>query len=127
MNSNAIPVVLTADPDPCQREILEALFAKAGWKSVGARTACETALKAMAYHPDLIVLETTFPDGNGPDLCARLRRDPATAGIPIMFRSELNEEFDQIAAFASGADDYTSKTLGTAQIHARALNLIRRR
>ncbi len=78
--------------------------------------AIETAL------PDLVLLDIMMPDLDGYDVCRRLKADPATAEIPVIFLSALNEALDKVKAFEVGGIDYITKPFQTAEVVARTRN-----
>ncbi len=69
--------------------------------------------------PDLILLDILMPDMDGFEVCKRLKQDPDTAGIPIIFITALNEEEDQIRGFELGAVDFVTKPFMPSVVKAR--------
>lgn len=59
--------------------------------------------------PDAIVLDIVMPDDTGLELCRRLRADPLTASVPILFCSSKDQEFDQFWALRQGGNAYITK------------------
>ena len=59
--------------------------------------------------PDLIVLDVMMPDLDGYEVCRRLKADPSTAPIPVIFLSARDQVFDETAGFQVGAVDYVTK------------------
>jgi two-component system phosphate regulon response regulator PhoB len=69
-----------------------------------------SALAAAREHPpDLAVLDIMMPGMSGLEVCRELRKDPATANIPVILLTALAQEADITAGFAAGADDYIVK------------------
>ncbi len=58
---------------------------------------------------DAVVLDVNLPTMNGHQVCQRLKRDPATAGIPIIMVTSDDGSDDTLRGLASGADDYIPK------------------
>lgn len=59
----------------------------------------------------LILLDVMLPGEDGLAFCRRLRADPATALVPVIFLSALGEETDRVVGLELGADDYIVKPL----------------
>ena len=77
-------VVLIADPDAETRALYREVFARVGCDVVEAADGRDALAKAFPSPPSLVVTELTLPFVNGPALCDILRRDPLTAGVPIL-------------------------------------------
>jgi CheY-like chemotaxis protein len=77
-------VVLIADPDAETRALYRDAFARVGCDVVEATDGRDALAKALASPPSLIITELTLPFVNGYALCDILRRDPLTAGVPIL-------------------------------------------
>ncbi|MGN7613447.1 response regulator [Magnetococcales bacterium HHB-1] len=69
--------------------------------------------------PDLILLDILMPDMDGFETCIRLKENPKTAGIPIIFITALHEEEDQVRGFALGAVDFITKPFMPSIVKAR--------
>ena len=59
--------------------------------------------------PDLAILDVMMPGMSGLEVCQELRKDPATANIPVIILTALAQEADIAAGFAAGAADYIVK------------------
>jgi len=70
-------------------------------------------------HPDLILLDIMMPGMNGFQVAEKLKADPATSNIPIIFISALTDEKDKVTAFAEGGVDYVTKPFQAAEVQAR--------
>ena len=69
--------------------------------------------------PDLILLDVMMPGIDGFEVCRRLKDDPATQDIPIIFITALNETMYKIKGFSLGAVDYVSKPFQLEEVRAR--------
>ncbi len=76
--------------------------------------------------PDLILLDRMLPGTSGDEVIAQLRREPRTAGIPVIMLTAKAEEADELVGFALGADDYISKPFSIKLLLARVAALLRR-
>ena len=78
--------------------------------------ALDSVKKAL---PDLILLDVMMPGIDGFEVCRRLKDDPATQDIPIIFITALNETTYKIKGFSLGAVDYVSKPFQIEEVRAR--------
>ncbi len=70
-------------------------------------------------NPDIILLDVVMPKMDGYAVCAELKSDPKTAGIPVIFISALHSPGDEARGLRLGAMDYLSKPLAPAIVHLR--------
>ncbi len=79
-----------------------------------------TALEyAAKYHPHLILLDIMMPEMDGYEVCARLKKNPDTRSIPVIFITAKSETADKTKAFEMGAVDYITKPFHTSEVKAR--------
>ena len=69
--------------------------------------------RALLGNPDIILLDVIMPGIDGFETCRRLKANPATAAIPVIFMTALTETEHKVAAFAAGAVDYVTDVVGT--------------
>jgi DNA-binding response OmpR family regulator len=86
---------------------------------VSAYTGEDGVLAARAITPELILLDVDLPDASGLEICARLKADPATAGIPVIFLTAAVSPDDRIYGEQTQAADFISKPLNAAELRAR--------
>ncbi len=79
---------------------------------------------AAAQCPDLILLDVVMPELNGYEVCARLKDNPRTRDIPIIFITARDDEEDEERGLSLGAIDYLTKPLRPAIVRARVKNHI---
>ena len=72
---------------------------------------------------DFCLLDMTLPDGNGMDICTRVRE---TSEMPIIFLTAMDDEIHTVLAFDKGADDYISKPFHIKELIARMKRLMKR-
>ncbi len=77
---------------------------------------------AKVKHPDLILMDISMPEMDGFEVCQRLKAEPDTQDIPIIFISALNETNSKIKAFEYGANDYITKPFQIEEVIARVSN-----
>ena len=87
--AGVVPVtrrVLVVDDDPLLREVAQtALELVGGWRVYTAQSGLQAQQRALAEHPDAILLDVMMPGVDGPSTVAALRADPATRDIPVIF------------------------------------------
>jgi len=82
--------------------------------------------EAARRPPDLMILDRLLPRQSGDDVAMGLRRDPATASVPILMLTAKAEESDQLVGFALGATDYVTKPFSMKVLLARVAAILRR-
>lgn len=117
--SNKKPSILLVDDTPTNLEILVQVFDKQGYE-VFVATDGESALEQVpATEPDLILLDIMMPGLDGFETCTRLKDNPDTAGIPVIFMTALTETLDKVKGFEVGAVDYVTKPIQHEEVLAR--------
>jgi phosphate regulon transcriptional regulator PhoB len=87
----------------------------------------EEALKTIASEkPDLMILDLMLPGVQGLDVCRSIRKDPETAGLPIIMLTAKSDEIDRILGLEIGADDYITKPFSIRELIARVRAVLRR-
>jgi diguanylate cyclase (GGDEF)-like protein len=80
---------------------------------------------ARTLHPDLILLDVDMPNMTGFEVCARLKGDPVTAAIPVIFLTGASEVHTKVQGFDLGAVDYVTKPFQPAELRARVRAALR--
>jgi diguanylate cyclase (GGDEF)-like protein len=78
--------------------------------------------QAVNNPPDLILLDILMPELDGYEVCRRLKNDPRTTHIPVIFLTHLNEEEDEKKGLEAGAIDYIAKPFRLPIVKARVRN-----
>jgi phosphoserine phosphatase RsbU/P len=116
-------VLIVDDAKPNVDMLVEALR---GDFKVSVALDGEAALRAVAKAPpDLVLLDIVMPGIDGYEVCRRLRADPATREIPIMFLSSLEDVQDKARGFELGANDYLTKPFEILEVKARVRSLVK--
>ena len=122
--------ILVVDDIPENVRLLFAMLVKQGYE-VRQTTAGEQALQAIRYDPpDLILLDIMMPEMDGYQVCQRLKADPKTREIPVIFLSAKHDSPARVRAFQVGGADYIGKPFQVEEILARVehqLTLVRQR
>ncbi len=79
---------------------------------------------ARKYSPDLILSDVMMPEMNGLALCALLKSDPETQGIPLLLLSAKHELADRVEGLQARADDYLSKPFSPQELRLKIHNLV---
>ncbi len=100
------PLVLVVDDETPSRELLVSYLAPEGYETATASSGAEALVKALELLPDAITLNMLMPGKNGWEILHRLKTTPATAAIPIVIVSIVD---DKGRGFALGASEYLVK------------------
>jgi signal transduction histidine kinase len=114
------PTILSIDDQPINQQLLTDCLEADGYRVVLAYNGEEGLRLAASMHPDAILLDVRMPGSiDGLEACRRLKADPATREIPVIFMTALAEVGDKLAAFAAGGVDYVTKPLEFDEVLAR--------
>ena len=111
--------ILLVDDNPTNLQVLYQTLLETGCKLQAAKdgqTAVNIARKAQ---PNLILLDIMMPVMDGYDVCRRLKDDPATRDIPVVFLTALSDIQDKVKGFNVGAVDYITKPFQPQEVLAR--------
>ena len=120
-------VILVVDDEPEAVELVEFNLKQAGFGVTTAADGAEALKKAKAALPALVVLDLMLPEIDGLEVCKLLRRDPATAGIPIIMLTAKAAEIDRVLGLELGADDYVTKPFSPRELVLRIRKILQRR
>ena len=111
--------ILVVDDTIESLQLLTEILTRAGYRvrpADGSQVALESA---MAYPPDLILLDVRMPGMSGFEVCRRLKQDARTTDIPVIFVSALQDVEDRVQGFESGGMDFISKPIERLEVLAR--------
>lgn len=122
MTSEQKPLILIVDDTPTNIQILaENLETDYRIKVASSgKAALDVISKQEA--PDLILLDVMMPIMDGYEVCSRLKRDPATSNIPVIFVTAMNDGADEERGLMLGAVDYITKPFHLPIVRARIRN-----
>ena len=117
--SQSRPTILVVDDTPANLSLLADLL-KEHYR-VKIAPGGEAALR-VAFgdnKPDLVLLDIMMPGVSGYDVCRRLKADPSTCDIPVIFQTALSGDEDELLGFQLGAVDFVSKPINPHRLLAR--------
>ena len=115
--------VLVCDAESQSLHALRVVLHGAGFEVYTTRTAAEALDRGALRLPTAAIIELVLPDGDGVEVCRRLREWSA---MPVILLSAVDDEREQVRAFEAGADDYVTKPFRPHELVARLLANLRR-
>ncbi|NJM96251.1 MAG: response regulator [Phormidesmis sp. RL_2_1] len=123
--------ILIVDDNPTNLEVLSEALGQVGFK-IAVAIDGESALEQVIYHkPELILLDVMMPGIDGFETCQRLKTNPETHDIPVIFMTALSDTTNKVKGLSLGAIDYITKpfqyeeVLARVRIHLKVQNLAR--
>ena len=127
------PLVLVADDVPANVELLFDQLQTLGFRTVGAYDGPSAIAACFEHHPDLCILDVSMPAGDlgvdtrstGFEVCRRIKRDPRTSRIPVIFVTAMNDTTDRVRGIEAGGDDFLTKPHNRLVLGARVRSLLK--
>src|SRR3954452_9386032 len=127
------PLILIADDVPANVELLFDQLHVLGFRAIAAYDGPSALTACAEQHPNLCILDVSMPAGDlgvddrstGFEVCRRIKRDPRTARIPVIFVTALNDTTDRVKAIEAGGDDFLTKPHNRLVLGARVRSLLR--
>ncbi len=110
--------ILLVDDAPNNLQLLRQIL-RASYQLIFAHNGQSALAAVAAHHPDLILLDVMMPDLDGYEVCRRLKADPQTHDIPVIFVTAMGDVDDEAAGFDVGAVDYIHKPVSPAIVIRR--------
>lgn len=120
------PKILVVDDEPDALEVIAFKLKEAGYIPLTAADGHRAVELVREERPALVVLDLMLPKIDGLEVCKILRRDPATAGIPIIMLTARAAEMDRIVGLELGADDYVTKPFSPRELVLRIKKVLAR-
>ena len=117
--------VLVVDDDPDMAAFLARLLESEGLTAETVHGGDAAMVYVMATPPDLVLLDVMMPGTDGFVICERLKADPATAMIPVVLVTALEDQQSRVRGIRAGADDFLSKPIHREELVARVKTLRR--
>ena len=126
-------VILVADDIPANVELLLDQLNSLGYETITAVDGPSAVAAAFEQNPDLCILDVSMPAGDlgvddrstGFEVCRRIKRDPRTARIPVIFVTALNDTSDRVRGIEAGGDDFLTKPHNRLVLGARVRSLLK--
>ncbi len=127
------PLILVADDSDANCELLRDQLHSLGFRTVVAHDGPAVLEATLVQRPLLVILDVHMPAGElnvddgstGFEVCRRLKRDPRTASVPVIFITALNDTDDRVRAVEAGGDDFLSKPHNRLLLGARVRSLLK--
>ena len=117
--------ILVVDDEQDLCEILLYNLKAAGYEAEAAYSG-EMAIKKEPSQYDLLILDVMMPGMSGFELAKKLKSDPTTSNLPIIFLTAKDTENDTLEGFGLGADDYVTKPFSVREVVARVKAVLTR-
>jgi serine phosphatase RsbU (regulator of sigma subunit) len=111
--------ILVVDDTPANIKILADLLRKDYLLSVATSGADALEIAGSQDPPDLVLLDIMMPEMDGYEVCQRLKADPRTRDVPVIFVTAMSEVDDETRGFSLGAVDYITKPIRPPIVRAR--------
>src|SRR3954463_7633490 len=127
------PLILVADDVSANVELLFDQLHVLGFRAIAATDGPSALTACFERHPDLCILDVSMPAGElgvddrstGFEVCRRIKRDPRTKSIPVIFVTALSDTTDRVKAIEAGGDDFLTKPHNRLVLGARVRSLIK--
>src|SRR5687767_4344028 len=127
------PLILIADDVPANVELLIDQLHTLGYRTVSAEDGPSALAACFDHKPELCILDVSMPAGDlgcddrntGFEVCRRIKRDPRTGRIPVIFVTALNDTTDRVKAIEAGGDDFLTKPHNRLVLGARVRSLLK--
>ena len=127
------PLVLVADDVAANVELLFDQLHTLGYRTVGAHDGPSALAACFEHNPDLCILDVSMPAGDlgvdtrstGFEVCRRIKRDPRTSRIPVIFVTAMNDTTDRVRGIEAGGDDFLTKPHNRLVLGARVRSLLK--
>ncbi|MCY7334087.1 MAG: hybrid sensor histidine kinase/response regulator [Pseudanabaena sp. CAN_BIN31] len=111
--------ILIVDDTIYNIQLLSLMLVRQGYEVRQATSGLEALAQVNQQPPDIILLDIRMPELNGYEVCMRLKANPETKNIPVIFISSIEESTEKVEAFSVGGVDYISKPFQLIEVLAR--------
>ncbi|MEB3233532.1 MAG: response regulator [Leptolyngbyaceae bacterium] len=118
-------LILIVDDQPVNVNLLEVFLKRQGYDVTSMTNSTMVVSSAKKLLPNLILLDIRMPEMNGFEVCQKLKDDPQTHDIPVLFLSGSTAYEDKIRGFDTGGADYITKPFQLEEVLARVEHQLR--
>ena len=118
--------ILIVEDEAAIRDMISIALDAAEFRSVGVESVHDALIAIVDQRPDLVLLDWMLPGGSGIELARRLKRDEATAELPIIMLTAKTSEDNKVQGLDIGIDDYVTKPFSPRELIARIKAVLRR-
>ncbi|BAY61856.1 response regulator receiver sensor signal transduction histidine kinase [Calothrix brevissima NIES-22] len=111
--------ILVVDDNPTNIQVLFDILSEIGYRVAIAKSGEAALQRLQSYQPDLILLDVMMPGIDGFETCQRLKAEPTTCEIPVIFMTALSDTVDKVKGLSLGAVDYITKPIQHEEALAR--------
>ena len=111
--------LLIVDDKPQNLRLISDFLAEQGFELMLTRSGAQALEKARLATPDLVLLDVRMPEMDGFEVCRRLKADPRTADVPVIFMTAEDDTAHKVEGFRLGAVDYITKPMQREELLAR--------
>lgn len=111
--------ILVVDDNPTNIQVLFDVLSEMDYRVAIAKSGEAALQRLQSYQPDIILLDVMMPGIDGFETCQRLKADPATCNIPVIFMTALSDSVDKVKGLSLGAVDYITKPVQHEEALAR--------
>ncbi len=118
--------ILVADDEPDIRELIAFTLRFAGHEVFAVGNGAEAVEAAPREHPDLILMDVRMPRMTGYEACEKMKADPSTSNIPVVFLSAKGQDAEIETGLSVGASEYLLKPFAPYELTEKVSELLHR-
>lgn len=116
--------IMIVDDDVTNRELLQTVFERFGYKTLHASNGKTAIRLAETDQPSLIVCDVRMSGMDGYEVCAQIKANPATSHIPVVMLTAYETDVERQKALQAGADDFVPRMQGWQKLVERVKTLL---